>query len=152
MDQIGVGDKALFHIADSALVTPNRLQELREGQLLIMRLPSTYAESGRAVSEAIHASQGEELGQLSRTKATASRPAALYCAAKSTVTLYDKPYRAVVAHSSAHEKRRHQKIERELAKEQASSACPRITMPFCRVGGAHQSSRSAQPPLRSHQE
>ena len=38
------------------------------------------------------------------------------------MTLYDKPYRAVVVHSNAHDKRRQKKIERELAKESASLA------------------------------
>ncbi len=122
MARFGVGEKAFIYIADSALVTPQNLNELSEGQPFITRLPATYAECGRAISEAIHANQWEELGQLSRTKPTANRPSALYRAAESTVTLYDKPYRAVVVHSSAHDKRRQKKIERKLTKESASLA------------------------------
>jgi transposase len=120
MARFGVGEKAFIYIADSALVTPKNLKELSEGQPFITRLPASYAECGRAISEAIRSNQWEELGQLSRTKPTANRPAALYRAAESTVILYDKPYRAVVVHSSAHNKRRQKKIERELAKESAS--------------------------------
>jgi transposase len=120
MARFGVGEKAFIYIADSALVTPKNLEELSEGQPFITRLPATYAECGRAISEAIHANQWEELGQLSRTKPTANRPAALYRAAENTVTLYDKPYRSVVIHSSAHDKRRQKKIERELTKERGS--------------------------------
>ena len=120
MAQFGVSEKAFIYIADSALVTPQNLQELSAGQPFITRLPASYAECGRAISEAVQANQWEELGQLSPTKPTANRPAALYRAAEGAVTLYDKPYRVVVVHSSAHDKRRHKKIERELTKEQAS--------------------------------
>lgn len=120
MAKFGVSEKAFIYIADSALVTPRNLQELSEGQPFITRLPATYAECGRAISEAVQANRWEELGQLSQTKSTANRPAALYRAAETTVTLYDKPYRAVVVHSSAHDKRRHKKIERELTKERSS--------------------------------
>jgi transposase len=120
MARFGVGEKAFIYIADSALVTPKNLKELSEGQPFITRLPANYAECGRAISETIGSNQWEELGQLSRTKPTANRPAALYRATETTVTLYDMPYRAVVVHSSAHDKRRQKKIERELAKESAS--------------------------------
>ena len=101
-------------------MTPNNLKELSEGQPFITRLPANYAECGRAISEAIRSNQWEEIGQLSRAKPTANRPAALYRVAQTTVNLYDNPYRAVVVHSSAHDKRRQKKIERELAKESAS--------------------------------
>ena len=120
MGRFGVGEKAFIYIADSALVTPNNLKELSEGQPFITRLPANYAECGRAISEAIRSNQWEEIGQLSRTKPTANRPAALYRVAQTTVNLYDNPYRAVVVHSSAHDKRRQKKMERELAKESAS--------------------------------
>jgi transposase len=120
MARFGVAEKAFIYIADSALVSPKNLKELSEGQPFITRLPASYAECGRAISETIRSNQWEEIGQLSRTKPTANRPAALYRAAETTVTLYDKPYRAVVVHSSAHDKRRQKKIERELARDSAS--------------------------------
>ena len=117
MARFGVDEKAFIYIADSALVTRKNLERLSEGQLFITRLPATYSECGRAISEAIRSNQWEELGQFSRAKPTANRPAVLYRAAETTVTLYDKQYRAVVVHSSAHDKRRQKKIERELAKD-----------------------------------
>jgi transposase len=120
MARFGVAEKAFFYIADSALVSPKNLKELSEGQPFITRLPASYAECGRAISEAIRSNQWEEIGQLSRTKPTANRPAALYRVAETTVTLYDEPYRAVVVHSSAHDKRRQKKIERELARDSVS--------------------------------
>jgi transposase len=120
MARFGVGENAFIYIADSALVNPANLEHLSGGQPFITRLPATYAECGRVISEAVAANRWEELGQLSRTKPTANRPAALYRVAEATVTLYGKPYRAVVIHSSAHDKRRQKKIERELAKEKAA--------------------------------
>lgn len=120
MAQFGVGENAFIYIADSALVNPANLEHLSGGQPFITRLPATYAECGRVISEAVAANQWEELGQLSRTKPTANRPATLYRVAEATVTLYGKPYRAVVVHSSAHDKRRQKKIERELAKEKTA--------------------------------
>ena len=87
MAKFGVGEKAFIYIADSALVTPKNLQELSAGQPFITRLPATYAECGRAISEAVRANQWEELGQLARTKPTANRPAAIHRAAESMVTL-----------------------------------------------------------------
>jgi transposase len=117
MARFGVNERAFIYIADSALVTPKNLEELGEGQPFITRLPATYAECGRAISEAVRSDQWEEVGQLSRTKPTANRPATLYRICETSVTLYGKPYRAVVVHSSAHDKRRQKKIKRELAKE-----------------------------------
>ncbi len=120
MAQFGVGERAFIYIADSALVNPANLEHLSGGQPFITRLPATYAECGRVISEAVARNRWEELGQLAKTKPTANRPAALYRVAEATVTLYGKPYRAVVVHSSAHDKRRQKKIERELAKEKTS--------------------------------
>jgi transposase len=120
MAQFGAGENAFIYIADSALVNPASLEHLGEGQPFITRLPATYAECGRAISEVVAAGRWAELGQLSKTKPTANRPAVLYRVTETTVTLYGEPYRAVVVHSSAHDKRRQKKIERELAKEKAA--------------------------------
>ena len=120
MARFGVAKKAFIYVADSALVAPANLEQLGEGQPFITRLPATYTECGRVISEVVSSNQWEELGQLSRTKPTLNRPAARYRVAEATVTLYGKVYRAVVVHSSAHDKRRQKKIERELAKEKVA--------------------------------
>ena len=120
MAQFGVDDKAFIYIADSALVSPGNMEQLSLGQRFITRLPATYAECGRVISEKVAAGRWEDLGQLARTKPTANRPAALYRAAESAVTLYGHEYRAVVVHSSSHDQRRQNKIERELAREKTS--------------------------------
>lgn len=54
------------------------------------------------------------MGILSSTRPTAKRPAARYRAHESRVQLHGKEYRAVVIHSSAHDKRRQKRIDREL--------------------------------------
>lgn len=121
MAQFGVEENAFIYIADSALVNPANLEHLStSGQPFITRLPASYDECGRVISEAVAANQWEDLGQLAITKPTANRPAAQYRVTEATVTLYDKPYRAVVVHSSAHDKRRQKKIERDLSKERTA--------------------------------
>ena len=123
MARFGVKENAFIYIADSALVNQANLEHLStSGQPFITRLPASYAECGRVISETAAADRWEEIGVLASTKPTANRPAALYRAAEAAVTLYGKPYRAVVVHSSAHDRRRQKKIERELAKERASLA------------------------------
>lgn len=121
MAQFGVKENAFIYVADSALVNPANLEHLStSGQPFITRLPASYDECGRVISEAVAANQWEDLGQLAATKPTANRPAAQYRVTEATVTLYDKPYRAVVVHSSAHDKRRQKRIERDLAKERTA--------------------------------
>ena len=52
-----------------------------------------------------------------QTQVTAKRPAAIYKACESSVTLYDCQYRAIVIHSSAQDKRRQKRTKRELSNE-----------------------------------
>jgi len=56
----------------------------------------------------------EEIGRLAHTKPTKRRPATSYKAYEGEVTLYGTPYRAVGIHSSAPDKRRQQRLEREI--------------------------------------
>ena len=56
----------------------------------------------------------EEVGVLAHTKPTKHRPATSYKAYEGEVTLYGTPYRAVVMHSSAQDKRRQQRLAREV--------------------------------------
>jgi transposase len=52
MAKQGLGTGAYIYVADSALVTETNLQIL-EGTLFITRLPSTYNECGRVITEAV---------------------------------------------------------------------------------------------------
>jgi transposase len=116
MAKHGLGEGDFLYVADSALVTEANLQQVGDN-LFVTRLPFSYAEAERVVSEAVATAQWEELGALAETPATVHRPAAQYRLAESQVRLYGKSYRALVVHSSAHDQRRLKRIDRELREE-----------------------------------
>jgi transposase len=105
-------------ITDAVLVTEDNLTALRD-TFFITRLPATYSECGRLIEEAVARNQWEEVGVLAQTPPTKHRPGTFSKVAEGGVTLYGKPYRAVVVHSSSQDQRRQQHLEREI---QASSA------------------------------
>ena len=113
MAKHGLEPGAFVYVADSAMVTKDNLKTVGEN-LFLTRLPFSYNEAGRVVSEAVEQNVWEEVGTLNETPATAKRPAALYSVTEKTVTLYEKEYRAVVVHSTAHDKRRLKRLERQL--------------------------------------
>jgi transposase len=114
----GVQPGAFIYIADAAVVTEDNLAALGD-TLFITRLPATYSACGRVIAEAVARNQWEEVGGLAQTPPTKRRPGTLYKVAEAEVTLYGKPYRAVVVHSSSQDQRRQQHLAREL---QASMA------------------------------
>ncbi len=114
----GVAPGAYIYVADAALVTEDHLAALGD-TLFITRLPATYNECGRLIAEAVAHNTWAEVGVLAHTKPTTHRPATSYKAYEAQVTLYGTPYRAVVVHSSAQDKRRQQRLAREI---QASSS------------------------------
>ena len=122
--QYGVQPGAYIYIADAALVTEENLAALGD-TLFITRLPATYSECGRVIAEAVARNQWEEVGVLAQTPPTQHRPGTCYKVAEKVVTLYGKPYRAVVVHSSHHDQRRQKRLEREV---QASSTTLAATM------------------------
>lgn len=109
----GVGPGAYIYIADAALVTEDNLTALGD-TLFISRLPATYTECERVIQEAVAHQAWEEVGVLAHTKPTQNRPVASYKAYEREVTLYGKIYRAVVVQSSAQDKRRQKRLDREL--------------------------------------
>ena len=113
MAKHGLEPGAFVYIADSAMVTRDNLTTVGDN-LFLTRLPFSYNEAGRVVSEAVEQNIWEEVGVLNKTPATARRPAALYSISEKTVTLYEKEYRAVVVHSTAHDKRRLKRLERQI--------------------------------------
>ena len=86
--------------------------------LFISRLPASYNECQRAIREAVTHNVWEEIGVIAETPPTKNRPGTHYEAYETQVELYEKRYRAVVIHSSAHDRRRQKRIERELEAEQ----------------------------------
>ncbi len=111
MKEHGVADQAFIYIADAAMVTE---ENLAQAGPFITRLPATYNECERVILRAIEVNQWGEVGRISRTAPTKNRPSATYRVHEESVMLYGKEYRAIVVHSSAHDKRRQKRLEREL--------------------------------------
>jgi transposase len=109
----GVAPGAYIYVADAALVTEDNLAALGD-TLFISRLPATYNECGRLITEAVAHNTWEDIGVLAHTKPTKHRPATSYKAYAGEVTLYGTLYRAVVVHSSAQDKRRQQRLARDI--------------------------------------
>ena len=66
-----------YHVADAALVTEDKLAALGD-TLFITRLPATYRECGRLITEAVAHNTWEEVGVLAHTKPTKHRPGTAY--------------------------------------------------------------------------
>src|SRR2546421_2105750 len=109
----GVAPGAYIYVADAALVTEDNLAALGD-TLFITRLPATYNECGRLITEAVAHNTWDEVGVLAHTKPTRQRPVTSYKVYESHVTLYGTAYRAVVVHSSAQDKRRQQRLDRDI--------------------------------------
>ena len=113
MAEYGLEPGAFVYIADSAMVTKDNLDAIGNN-LFLTRLPFSYNEANRVVKEAICENNWHEIGALNKTPTTAKRPATIYNTAEKSVQLYGQEYRAIVIHSSAHDKRRIKRIEREI--------------------------------------
>lgn len=117
MTKFGLSDGAFIYIADSAMVTEDNLEAIGDN-LFVTRLPFTYGEAGKVVSEAVDHGRWDHIGALNETPATNKRPPALYSIAEKNVLIYDQQYRAVVVHSSAHDKRRLKRLDRQIRESQ----------------------------------
>lgn len=116
--------KDFLYIADCKLVTRANL-ELMGDDPFITRLPASYNAHSEAVDAAFEADRWEIVGTLNQTPASSNRPAAEYKVNEQTIELYGKRYRAIVVHSSSHDKRRTKRIEREIRDAEAKviAAC-----------------------------
>jgi len=114
MARHGLGPGAFVYVADSAMVTGPNLKALGSNSF-ISRLPGTYAACKNAMAEAVDARNWVTIGSLTVHPAVKSRPVAEYTVYETTVVLYGIPYRAVVVHSSSHDKRRQKKLEKRIA-------------------------------------
>jgi transposase len=129
MARHGLGPGAFVYVADSAFVTPDNLKRANEKKIqFLTRLPATYKECSRAIAQAVGADDWIEIGRLNQTPETTKRKAAHYRGYETAVELYQRPYRAVVIHSSAHDKRRHKRIDRILTKKrkELESVCKQM--------------------------
>jgi len=129
MKTYGLKAGAYVYVADSAFVTEGNLKKAEADKVhFLSRLPATYGQCGRAIGQAVEADPWTDIGTLATEKATAKRPHAHYRYFETTVTLYETPYRAIVVHSSAHDRRRHKRIDRLLTKEakQLEGSCKKV--------------------------
>jgi len=121
MQQYGVEAAAFVYIADLAMVTDANLAQLGERTRFISRLPATYNEHERVILAAIEADDWQAIGHIAQTAPTKNRPGAFYRLHEGSVTIDGKAYRAVVVHSSAHDRRRLKRLERELEASRTES-------------------------------
>jgi transposase len=133
MSKCGLGEGAFVYVADSAMVTEDNLNAIGPNRF-ISRLPATYGECGRVIAEAVDQTDWVDIGKLAEARSTPDRPCAEYRIKESSVTLYGTPYRAIVVHSSSHDKRRRKKLDKMLvgsAKAIAAEAENLETTYFC---------------------
>jgi transposase len=133
MARHGLGPGAFIYVADSAMVTARNLSALGQN-LFVSRLPANYSECARAIATAVDAAKWAEVGPLAEFTEGISRPCAKYKTFETTVLLHENTYRAVVVHSSSHDKRRQKKIDKAIA-ESAKTIKARLrglqTVYFC---------------------
>ena len=116
MHEHGLAKGAYVYVADSALVTQENLEQMAD-QLFITRLPMTYDAAKEVIARAVEQGQWEQVGVLAETEPTVNRPAACYRLRELPIRLYERDYRAIVVHSSAHDKRRHKRMDKERQRE-----------------------------------
>ncbi len=114
MARHGLGPGAFVYVADAAMVTESNLNAIGPN-LFVSRLPENYSECGRAIATAVDAATWTQIGPLAESTSGKSRPCAEYKAFETSVVLYGKTYRAVVVHSSSHDKRRQKKLDKAIA-------------------------------------
>ena len=152
MARHGLGPGAFVYVADSAMVTEKNLDAVRPNRF-ISRLPATYAECARAIAAAVDGGAWTDLGRLAENAAGTARPCAIYKAFETSVVLYGKTYRAVVIHSSAHDKRRQKKLSKALAasaKELKTALGKLQKVYFCEADARTAAARAARLSDRLH--
>lgn len=129
MAQHGLQPGAYVYVADAAFVTEDNLNKANDKTWFLTRLPATYNECSRVIRDAVARDQWIDIGPLAEEPDRPKRPTAHYRAYDGTVELYGKTYRAIVVHSSAHDKRRHKRIDRLLKhdRKQVEKACKAAT-------------------------
>ena len=75
MARHGIEQGAFVYVADSAFVTPKNLKRSKEKDVkFLSRLPATYKECDRAISDAVAADNWIDFGTLNQTPSTKKRP------------------------------------------------------------------------------
>lgn len=119
MAKNGLGPGAFVYVADSAMVTEKNLAALGANRF-ISRLPATYGACVEAIGEAVDSGRWVDLGYLADNAGTVARPRATYKTCETSVVLHGQTYRAVVVHSSAHDRRRQKKLDKAIIESATS--------------------------------
>ncbi|MHC1744038.1 MAG: IS1634 family transposase [Syntrophobacteraceae bacterium] len=151
---VGIDPAGSIYIADSALVTEDNLRLMGDETLFITRLPATFGEHQRLVEKAVQSEYWHDYGILAATEPTKNRPGVHYRGHETAVTLYEKTLRAVVVHSSAHDRRRQKRLDREVEQERAvwskKLAHLHKTLYFCEADARAAMARLQGESLRFH--
>jgi len=151
---VGIDPAGSIYIADSALVTEDNLRLMGDETLFITRLPATFGEHQRLVERAVESESWQDYGILAVTEPTQNRPGVHYRGHETTVSLYEKTLRAVVVHSSAHDRRRQKRLDREVKQERAtwSKKLAQLdkTLYFCEADAQAAMARLQEETLRFH--
>ena len=116
------GQEEFVYVADIALVTKQNLRLMDDennGFRILSRLPLMFQECGDAIAAAVEKDTWNALGTLAGGAGTGKRQPAHYHGYETVVTIDGIMYRALVAHSDAHDQRRQKKIEKEVKQNQA---------------------------------
>jgi len=115
-----LGQDNFVYIADSAAVTEKNLTLLNDpekGCRFLSRLPATYKECARVITQAVEANTWMDFGSIAEEVTSRRKDTAHYRGYETEVTLHDVLYRVLVVHSDAHDERRTKKLEKELARD-----------------------------------
>jgi transposase len=155
LSKVGIDPGAAIYIADSAFVTEDNLRLAADTTFFISRLPATFGEHRRLIDAAVASQSWQDHGMLAITAPTKNRPGTHYRSYETTVNLYERAYRAVVVHSSAHDRRRQKRLQRQLETEgkQCSKSIKEIdkTSYFCRADADAAVVRLQKESLEYHQ-
>jgi transposase len=152
MAKHGLGTGAFVYVADSAMVTEANLATIGKKRF-ISRLPASYKECKHAINEAVATNCWTDLGTLAESPSEAKKPVATYKVYETSVTLYEIPYRAVVVHSSAHDKRRKKRLEKAItasSKELRTALSGIETVYFCQADAVAAAKRARRCSSRLH--
>ncbi len=113
--------KDFIYVADCKVVNKENLSQL-QAMKFVTRLPANYKEQQRVIEEAVKEDRWEPIGRLAHQRARSNRAVAEYKGCEKEVSLYGKTYRAIVIHSTQHDKRRGKRIEKQIEKEGQEAA------------------------------
>lgn len=106
-----------LYVADCKLVNRENFELLGDNPF-VTRLPASYKVHDETIDAALALGGDgwEEVGTLNQTPDSTRRPAASYRIIGREIELYGQSYRAIVVHSSNHDKRRQKRIDRLMEK------------------------------------